>query len=361
MGLLDKLAKKEKESKKRPAQKIKKEPLKPLIDEQIKEEKPLVHEQIKKEEQPEIKEKEHNLSLKSAKLQIQRPISTSEPVNKPEKIDMSELKEKIEAKIEENKQVQAATHGFDFKEIKKSIRGKIHGIVSDSADRVPTGIPGLDNVMEGGFRKNTVNLIGGGAGCGKSIFCMQFLKNGIDMYNEPCVYVSFEESTTKILNDFKIFNWNLDGKIQQKKLVLMHYTPEQVEKVLESGGGIIRDVIESINAKRVIIDSLTAFALLHKDELARRKAVLQLFEMLNNWKCTVLVTSEQEPDPEKHESTILEFEVDGVILLYNIRKGDIRERSLEIFKMRATRHAAKIFPMTIDDNGMTIFPEETVF
>jgi len=57
----------------------------------------------------------------------------------------------------------------------------------------------------------------------------------------------------------------------------------------------------------------------------------------------------------------MEFEVDGVILLYNVRKGDVRERSLEIFKMRATKHSAKIFPLKIEDSGVLIYPEENVF
>jgi len=107
--------------------------------------------------------------------------------------------------------------------------------------------------------------------------------------------------------------------------------------------------------------SLTAFTLLHDNELAKRKAVLKFFQSVKEWGITALMTSEQEPDPDRHESTIMEFSVDGVILLYNIRKGDIRERSLEIFKMRATRHSAKIFPMKIDDSGVMIYPDETVF
>ena len=67
------------------------------------------------------------------------------------------------------------------------------------------------------------------------------------------------------------------------------------------------------------------------------------------------------PDLEKHHSTVVEFEVDGVVLLYNIRKGDIRERSLEVFKMRGTQHSAKIYPMKINEDGIMVFPDESVF
>ncbi len=231
----------------------------------------------------------------------------------------------------------------------------------EKLERTPTGIPGLDEVMEGGVKKGSVNLIGGGAGCGKSIFCMQFLANGIECYNENGIYISFEENEEKVLEDFKRFNWKIEEKIRNKKLLLLFYTPEQVQNVVEAGGGAVRDIIESLNAKRVVIDSLTAFTLLHETELEKRKAVLRLVDAMRNWGCTAMVTSEQEPDPDRHQSTVMEFEVDGVILLYNVRKGDIRERSLEIFKMRGTKHSAKIFPMKIDDNGITIFPEETIF
>jgi len=128
-----------------------------------------------------------------------------------------------------------------------------------------------------------------------------------------------------------------------------------------AGGGTVRDTIESVHAKRLVIDSVTAFTLLHESQSAQRRIALSLFRSIKNWGCTALVISEQEPDPERHYSDVMEFEVDGVILLYNIRKGDLRERSLEIYKMRGVQHAAKIFPMKISNRGVQVFPEETVF
>jgi len=294
--------------------------------------------QFKKEEKKHIHEPVHNHNLKTGKHHVRRPenyLGNLQEYN-------SGIKNAIEAKLNRKGGHEDIKKGFQLKQ------------------RITTGISGLDNVMEGGFRKGTSNLIGGTAGAGKSIFSMQFLVNGIEKYNEPAVYISFEENEKKILNDFERFGWNLDEKIKNKKLAILHYSPERVEKILERGGRVI-DVIEDIGAKRIVVDSLTAFTLLHKEDHAKRKAVLKLFEMINKWESTVLVTSEQESDIEHHNSAALEFEVDGVVLLYNIRKGDVRERCLEIFKMRGTHHAAKIFPMKITDKGMVIFPEETVF
>ncbi|MBI2130321.1 hypothetical protein HYU10_00980 [Candidatus Woesearchaeota archaeon] len=228
-------------------------------------------------------------------------------------------------------------------------------------ERIHSGIPGLDEVMEGGFRKNKINLIAGGAGCGKSIFCMQFLIEGIRKHGENGVYISFEETEDNILKDFGRFSWDIQKLIKERKLAILYYSPEQVDKVLKVGGGSVRDAIESISAKRIVLDSLTAFTLLYENPLDKRKALIRFVEAVEKWGVSALVTSEQEPDPDKHHSTILEFEVDGVILLYNIRKGDIRERSLEVFKMRGTRHSPKIFPMKISNDGIVVFPDETVF
>lgn len=297
------------------------------------------------------------VSLDTGKMQVHRSpedkvrqIEQQSIEPQPGKIDMPALKQAIETKLK--RKVAPAP---------VKTPAVVPRVAPAGEKRVHSGIPGLDEVMEGGFKVGSVNMIGGGAGSGKSIFCMQFLVDGIDNHNEPGVYISFEENDEKMVEDFKRLGWNVEEKIKNKQLIIMYYTPEQVEKVLDAGGGIVRDAIESIKAKRLVVDSLTAFTLLHESELAKRKAVLKLFDAVHSWGVTALLTSEQEPDPEKHISTIMEFETDGVILLYNIRKGDIRERSLEIFKMRGVHHAAKIFPMKIDDNGITIFPEETVF
>ena len=271
-------------------------------------------------------------------------------------------------KLEKYSGTNRNLRGIDVRKLRRTIESK-RGLAKSIAgakylgvkDRVPSGLPGLDQIMEGGFVRNSVNLIGGGAGCGKTIFCMQFIINGIKNYNETGVFISFEETEDQLQNNLKPFGWDIKGLVKKGKLVVLNYTPEQVAKVVASGGGTVRDAIESVGAKRVVLDSLTAFTLLHRDELEKRKSVLNLFETMKRWNVTSLMTSEQEPDPDKHKSTVIEFEVDGVILLYNVRKGDVRDRSLEIFKMRATRHSNKIFPMKVTASGIKIFPGQTVF
>ncbi|MBU4501478.1 MAG: AAA family ATPase [Nanoarchaeota archaeon] len=227
--------------------------------------------------------------------------------------------------------------------------------------RIKTGIPGLDEVMAGGFENNSVNLVSGGAGTGKSIFAMQFIVNGIKEFNEPGVFVTFEEEKEKIQKHMLKMGWDLKKLEAEKKLVVIQYTPEQVKKMMDEGGGEVELEISKIKAKRVVIDSLTAFSLLFKEGLARREALLDLFKIIGRWGCTALLVGEHESDVERHQSRDVEFEVDGIILLYYLRKGDTRNRALEILKLRGSKHSTRIFPMKITDNGIKIYPDEAVF
>lgn len=279
----------------------------------------------------------HRISVKDGRLRLQRPESKGVT---PETFDFQSIKERIEESLKKGRPKAAKSFG---------------------ESRVATGIPGLDEVMQGGFLKNSVNMVAGGSGTGKSIFCMHFLVNGIEKFNEPGVYISFEERPEKILRDMAGFNWNLEDKIRKNQLAILYYTPEQVEKVLTTGAGTVRDIVESMGAKRIIIDSITAFLLLHERELERRKALLKLFDIITKWGCTALLVSEHEQNPIQHESGALEFEVDSVIILYYVQKGDVRQRAIEIFKMRATRHSSKIFPMQITEHGIMVFPQESIF
>ena len=228
-------------------------------------------------------------------------------------------------------------------------------------ERIPTGIPGLDEVIEGGLKEDSVALVGGCAGSGKSIFAMQFIINGVKKFNEPGVYITFEESREEFYEDMLRFGWDLDELERQGNFAFIRYTPKQVGKVLKTGGGMIRDIVDKIKARRIVIDSISAFTLLHKDELEKREACLDLFKILRKWNCTTLVVGQYEQEELHRESTAVEFEVDGIIWLYNIKKENTRVRAIEVFKMRGTKHSAKIFPFEITDEGIVIYPEQNVF
>ena len=218
----------------------------------------------------------------------------------------------------------------------------------EDIDIVPIGISELDKAMMGGFERESINLIEGGAGSGKTILALQFILNGIDKYNEPGIFVTFEETKKKIYKHMLKLGWDLEKYEKTGKFLFLEHTPEHVKELLNQGGGAIEDAVEKIKAKRVVIDSITAFALLSKDELSERESCLALFNLINKWGCTALLTSEHEPgDSEKRVSAPLEFEVDSIILLDNLPKKNKRERTLEILKMRGAKHSNKIFPIDI--------------
>ncbi len=224
----------------------------------------------------------------------------------------------------------------------------------EMGEKVQTFIPGFDELIKGGFKRNSVNLIAGNAGTGKTIFAAQFLINGAIKKKEPGIYITFEEKKDKFYQDMACLGYDLQKLEDEGLFVYLEYTPEQVRNVLIEGGGVIDSIIEKIKAKRLVIDSITSFSLLYEDELSKKEAALSLFELINKWGCTALLTSQNEMEREDYVKVSLEFEVDSVILLYHMRVKGERIRAIEIMKMRRTQHSEKTFEITIDGKGMKI-------
>ncbi len=251
-----------------------------------------------------------------------------------------------------------ATKAYVEDKDRSSKLGSILQKSSAATERVPTGIPGFDELIEGGLRSRTIVLVEGGAGTGKSIFSTQYLYNGIIKYHQNGIYISFEEEKEDFFANMRRFGWDLARLEAEKKFLFLRYLPEQVEKVLAAGGGIIRDAVDSISAKRIVIDSMTAFSLLHDDELSKREALLTLFRIIKKWDCTTVVIGQTEMgDDDSHHFDILEFECDGVIRLYHRLEHNIRQRMTEVYKMRGTKHAEKTFTMEIAKAGIIVYPE----
>ncbi|MBS3149765.1 hypothetical protein J4455_03695 [Candidatus Woesearchaeota archaeon] len=226
--------------------------------------------------------------------------------------------------------------------------------VTNIIARVPTGIKTFDPLIENGLKKGSSNLVVGGPGSGKTIFAIQFLYYGIINFNENGLYITFEEKKEKLYDDMKEFGWDLQKLEKENKFVFLEYTPEQVKKLLVEGGGIVENIIEKYKIKRLVIDSISSFGLLYQDELAKKEASLALFELINSWGCTALLTAQENNIDAKGISTSLDFEVDSIIILYHPRVDHTRSRYIEILKMRGTKHSGKIYSLVIDKNGITI-------
>ncbi len=225
--------------------------------------------------------------------------------------------------------------------------------------RLSTGVAGFNDMIEGGFKDGSINLICGSAGSGKTTFAIQFLIEGIKK-GESGVYITFEERKEKLYDDMLEFGWDLEKYERLGLFRFLSYTPEQIKKVLVEGGGTIDAIISQMRVKRLVIDSITSFALLFEDELTQKESSLALFELINRWECTAVLTSqaiELSPDDMRAQ---LQFEVDSIIILYHFKRKGIRVRAIEVLKMRGTRTPEKTVKLTITEKGIAVDPKEVV-
>lgn len=228
--------------------------------------------------------------------------------------------------------------------IKRNTKVTQHGCLKE---RVPSGIKNLDKIIEGGFKKNSTNLVVGGSGNGKSIFAIQFLIDGIKR-GENVLYISFEEKKKSFYTNMLGLGWDLDKYEKSGKFFFLSYTSEKVRTMLEEGGGDIETIVLNKGIQRIAMDSITTFVMLFSRNAEMRERTLSLFSLLRSWACTSLLVYERDPLIDKKQSSrILEFEADSVIFLYFTRLKKERKRFLEVYKMRGTNHSTSIFPYSI--------------
>ena len=225
--------------------------------------------------------------------------------------------------------------------------------------RISSGVSGLDKLIEGGFKQGSINLVSGGAGSGKTTFAVQFLMDGLKK-GEAGIYITFEEKKEKLYDDMREFGWDLEKYERLGIFRFLEYTPEQIKRVLVEGGGTIDAVITQLRAKRLVIDSITSFALLFRDELTQKESSLALFELINRWGCTAVLTSQAIQLSPDELTSQLQFEVDSIILFYHFKRRGVRGRALEILKMRGTKTPEKTVKMDIDPKGLVVHPEEII-
>lgn len=228
-------------------------------------------------------------------------------------------------------------------------------------EKIPTGIKGLDKLTEGGFERNSAVLVCGGGGSGKSIFATQFLMEGILHHNETGIYISFEEVKERFYKHMFAFGWDLRKLEEQGRFIFLKYSPERIAKIVKEKSKEIENSIKEVEAKRIVIDSLSAYTCLFESEAEKRKMLVALFDMIKEWDCTTVVVSEEDQHPDMYHSTVEGFMADAIILLYNERepKG-LRFRAIEVFKMRGTKHESKICSMKITEHGIEVYPDTVV-
>jgi len=223
-----------------------------------------------------------------------------------------------------------------------------------------TGIAGLDEVTEGGLPKNRTTLVSGAAGSGKTLLGLDFLIKGATAFNEPGVFMSFEETEDELYTDVSSLSMNLQGLVKQKKILIEHVILDRKdvqEADFNLEGLLVRleHAIDSIGAKRVVLDSLESPFAGITDAGILRIEIKRLFRWLKDKQVTAIVTG--EPGLSYHTRHGLEeFVSDCIILLDNRVKDQISIRRLRVLKYRGSNHGANEYPFVIDESGLSVIP-----
>ena len=228
-------------------------------------------------------------------------------------------------------------------------------------EKCPTGIKGLDEITKGGLPKGRPTLICGSAGCGKTLFSMEFLMRGALDFGEPGVFMTFEETPEDLAKNFMSLGFDLDDMVSRGLIATDHVYIERNE-IEETGaydleGLFIRlgSAIDSVGAKRVVLDTIEALFSGLSDTATLRAELRRLFHWLKDRGVTAIVTG------ESGEKTLTrygleEYVADCVILLDFRIEEQISTRRLRIVKYRGSSHGADEYPFLIDEGGLSILP-----
>ena len=224
-----------------------------------------------------------------------------------------------------------------------------------------TGIKGLDQITEGGLPKNRITLVCGSAGSGKTLLGIDFMINGAIKYDEPGVFMSFEETEEELYRDVASLNLNLKQLVLEKKILLEHVFLErrdiqEIDFNLE--GLLIRleHAVDSIGAKRVVLDSIESLFAGLTDPGVLRLEVKRLFRWLKEKKVTTFITGEPGQGGFYTRHGLEEYISDCIIFLDNRVREQISIRRIRIIKYRGSNHGTNEYPFVIDSDGLSVIP-----
>src|SRR4030066_1796762 len=225
----------------------------------------------------------------------------------------------------------------------------------------PTGIQGFDEITGGGLPTGRPTLVCGGAGCGKTLFGIEFLVRGATQFKEPGVFMSFEETNEELTKNVASLGFDLEDLIRNKKIALDHVHIERSE-IEETGeydleGLFIRlgNAIDSIGAKRVVLDTIESlFAGLPNPSILRAE-LRRLFRWLKEKGMTAIITGERGDETLTRQG-LEEYVSDCVIVLDHRLTEQTSTRRLRIVKYRGSIHGTNEYPFLIDENGFSVLP-----
>ena len=244
-------------------------------------------------------------------------------------------------------------------------KAKKSGLAIDGISKCPTGIHGLDEVTFGGLPRGRPTLVCGGAGCGKTLLGMEFLVRGATQYDEPGVCISFEETAEELAQNVGSLGFDVNALISQKKLAIDYVQIERslVEETgeydLEALFVRLGHAVDSIGAKRVVLDSIESLFASLANEAILRSELRRLFRWLKDRKLTAVVSGERgEGKLTRHG--LEEYISDCVILLDHRVTETVFTRRLRIVKYRGSTHGTNEYPFLIDQDGISVLPVTSI-
>ncbi|MHA1340316.1 MAG: RAD55 family ATPase [Promethearchaeota archaeon] len=232
-------------------------------------------------------------------------------------------------------------------------------------ERIKTGIPGLDELIEGGFTKNSITLLAGSSGTGKTTFSIQFLYNGVVNFNEPGIYIGLGENIERIKQASLRFGMDLEKLAENDSLIFADIPALEIDD--------IKSMIDSLNPKykRLVIDPISALTFKYDSNLNMRQTIRDLIELIREKGISqTIISTEVLENSESISRFGEEFLCDNVIVLYYFREGARRFRGIEIRKARMTNHSDLIhlYKISSEDteqsgkpSGIYVYPKEKVF
>lgn len=223
----------------------------------------------------------------------------------------------------------------------------------------------MDEITGGGLPKGRPTLLAGGSGCGKTLLAMEFLVQGATRFNEPGIFVSFEENSEELIDNFSSLGHDLNSLVTRKKLLLDYIYIERSE--IEVTGeydleGLfvrLQALIEAIGAKRIVLDTLEALFSALPNEGILRAELRRLFRWLKSKGLTAVITAEKgEGAMTRHG--LEEYVSDCVLALDHIVQNQVATRRMRIVKYRGSSHGTNEYPFLIDDTGISVLPITSV-
>ncbi len=231
----------------------------------------------------------------------------------------------------------------------------------DRLAKAPTGIPGLDEITGGGLPRGRPTLVCGSAGCGKTLLAMEFLVRGATHFDEPGVFFAFEETARELTENVRSLGFDLDTLTAERKLAIDHIRIERSE-IEETGEYDLEGLflrlgfsIDSVGAKRVVLDTLETLFGGFSNAVILRAELRRLFRWLKDRGITAIITAERGAGTLTRQG-LEEYVSDCVILLDHRVNEQVSTRRIRIVKYRGTTHGTNEYPFLIDETGISVLP-----